>query len=220
MEIPHLNKILVVSLARATERRSKILDQFAANNITNFEIIEAVDGRNIDRDRMFTDGLVCESQYIKRRLAQGEIACVLSHRKAWERVIEKYDNALICEDDIVFREDSLRTLINAMHNVPSDWDILYMWSYLVRNRQIFNNNWQIARFEYGGAMCYAITKKVALYLRAISNQIDNVLDKITAKVTQDGSPFKGYICRNVFDHDNEAHSYIGELGRDQLVDII
>ena len=46
-------------------------------------------------------------------LRRGEIGCFLSHRKAWQAIIDqKLDAALIVEDDVTFDPDCLREAIN------------------------------------------------------------------------------------------------------------
>lgn len=204
------DRILVVSLERAATRRTQILEQFRQYGITNFEIVEAVDGLSINKDALIRSGAVVDPP---KPLGRGEIACVYSHRKAWQLVWNNYRNALICEDDIVFRPDSAQTMFWSYQHVPCNWDIIHFWSYHHPKRKKINRYVEVAKFEYAGAMCYAITRACARFLLQKSDPITCVLDKTTAQVTAAGSPYKGYVTANVFDHDNSAHSYIGEFGR-------
>jgi glycosyl transferase family 25 len=89
-----------------------------------FEIIRAVDGRNIpDCDlKCYSrqDAVKCAG----RELSPGEIGCALSHAKMWERLVEENLNeVLILEDDVVVGETFTR-ILDLRHKFPGDWELV------------------------------------------------------------------------------------------------
>ena len=96
------------------------LDKFCLT----FEIIPAVDGRNLsDSDlRKYSkkDALRC----IGRELSPGEIACALSHADMWRRIVDQnLDEVLILEDDVLIGEMLLR-ILHCRNRLPEDWELI------------------------------------------------------------------------------------------------
>jgi GR25 family glycosyltransferase involved in LPS biosynthesis len=63
-------------------------------------------------------------------MPKAAIGCALSHIKIWREFIER-DNkdekyVMIFEDDVVLEENFQQNMINALINVPADYDILYL----------------------------------------------------------------------------------------------
>jgi len=92
-------KKLVISLLRRTDRKRN----FQRNNLKNYKWIEAVDGK----DHIFRD---CKGRqdwknpFNGRELLQNEVACLLSHASAWEKVAQQKEPMMILEDDAVINE--------------------------------------------------------------------------------------------------------------------
>ena len=89
-------KKVVISLLRRPDRKIS----FQTNRLTNFEYLEAVDGqqhifRNVKARSNWTD------PFKGRPLQQNEVACFLSHIKAWERCIELNTSIIVMEDDVI-----------------------------------------------------------------------------------------------------------------------
>src|SRR5690625_4444400 len=94
--------ILVISLADALERRSRIAEQCAGLGL-EIEIIEAIDGRaglpaefeaEIDRD-------AARIRH-RRALSDAEFACALSHRSVYRRILDDgLPGAIVLEDDAI-----------------------------------------------------------------------------------------------------------------------
>lgn len=93
-------KKLVISLLRRPDRKVS----WQSNKLNDFEYIEAIDGSNtIFRDikarKDWTD------PFKKRPLLQNEVACFLSHIKAWKRCIELNKTVIVMEDDAVINSE-------------------------------------------------------------------------------------------------------------------
>ncbi|MFK0161945.1 glycosyltransferase family 25 protein [Rhizobium sp. NPDC090279] len=91
----------IIHLDRARDRLPQV-ERLAAKLPVPSEIIEAVDGRTLSAAEI-------ESVYRRRlqkpyypfAMSMGEVACFLSHRKAWAAIVEQgIDAGLIFEDDV------------------------------------------------------------------------------------------------------------------------
>lgn len=104
----------IIHLERAVPRRRQA-EACAASLPMPAEIMAAVDGRLMSDD---------ERQAVVRRrllaprypfeLSQGETACFLSHRKAWQRIVDSgLDAGLIVEDDVAPASDAFSAAIES-----------------------------------------------------------------------------------------------------------
>lgn len=92
-------KKLVISLLKRADRKVA----FQKNNLLDFEYIQAIDGeanifRNIEARKGWLD------PFRKRPLQQNEVACFLSHIKAWQRCIELNEPVIVMEDDAMIND--------------------------------------------------------------------------------------------------------------------
>lgn len=108
-----LQHALVISLPRSKDR----LDKFLAQNTFGgtMEVIEAVDGSLLPK---VPEGVP---------LRQGDLGCLLSHKKALEYARDEgWDMVLILEDDASFVADFNNKLNQAMRELPETWDMLWI----------------------------------------------------------------------------------------------
>lgn len=97
-------KVIVINLARRTDRLENITCQLDAHNIT-FERFDAIDGIEL--------GIT------------GVAACAMSHRA----VIEKYKDCkslFIFEDDALLNNQFETSFHESMSKTPADWQMLYL----------------------------------------------------------------------------------------------
>ncbi|ASW07588.1 glycosyl transferase [Rhizobium sp. 11515TR] len=91
----------IIHLDRARDRMPQV-ERLAAKLPVQSEIIEAVDGRTlsaVEIDSVYRPRL--QKPYYPFAMSTGEIACFLSHRKAWAAIVEQnIDAGLIFEDDV------------------------------------------------------------------------------------------------------------------------
>jgi len=93
-------KAFIIHLERANEREAQLANLATALPVPS-DIITAIDGQGLNPERI--------AQYYRRHLhkptypfalSRNEIACFLSHRKAWKAIIEQNcASGLILEDD-------------------------------------------------------------------------------------------------------------------------
>ena len=92
-------KKLVISLLRRPDRKVS----FQKNDLSDFQYLEAVDGhqelfRDISGRKDWID------PFKNRPLQQNEVACFLSHIKAWKKCIELNTSCIIMEDDAIIND--------------------------------------------------------------------------------------------------------------------
>lgn len=111
---------VVISLKRTPER----LAAFHANNPhaeIAVEVLEAVDGRQLDREELVRAGLASPDL----DWSAGAIGAALSQRKCWERAVESGRPVGIFEDDAMLRSDFWDNAASALAALPADWDTVH-----------------------------------------------------------------------------------------------
>ncbi len=92
----------IIHLKRAEQRRSQV-DRIIAGCPVKAQVIDAVDGRTmseLEQSRFYRFEKLFEPRY-PFRIGPGEIGCFLSHRKAWQKIVDDgLDAGLIIEDDV------------------------------------------------------------------------------------------------------------------------
>lgn len=94
-------KAFIIHLARAKDRRPQV-EKLIQNLPVKAEIIDAVDSRTLpeaDIKRVYKRKL--HAPRYPFELSKNEIACFLSHRKAWQAIVDQgLDAGFVIEDDI------------------------------------------------------------------------------------------------------------------------
>ena len=115
-------KLMVINLARATQRLASVQDLFAGAGL-DFTRVEAVDAAGLSKADL---AAACPPVrfYLAnaRRARPGEIACALSHKKCWQEAFaDGTPLAAVFEDDVWFDADGLRDALGAIaeENAPS-----------------------------------------------------------------------------------------------------
>ncbi len=112
-------KVYIVNLKKDLKRKENILNQIQIQKLNNFEIIEAIDGNELNQIEL--DEQVFKNKKLKNpwntKMSPSQIGCALSHIKIYKKFINsKYDFALILEDDAVFVNNFSDELINFILN--------------------------------------------------------------------------------------------------------
>ncbi|MBN9044530.1 MAG: glycosyltransferase family 25 protein [Rhizobiales bacterium] len=103
-------KAFIIHLARAADRRpqvERLTRDLSVQGPVKAEVIDAVDNRALDEATI--------ARVYRRRLhaprypfplSRNEIACFLSHRKAWQAIVDrKLDAGFVIEDDVALTAD-------------------------------------------------------------------------------------------------------------------
>ena len=123
MEIP----VYVINLTRSVLRKKHIIDQLNNADVP-FKIIDAVDGAELSDQEILNnnDFGLWKMGSRTRHLFKGEIGCVLSHFKIYQKMIEdNIEVACILEDDIELQKD-FKEFLNYENLNTVDWDLFYL----------------------------------------------------------------------------------------------
>ena len=118
--------IYIINLSENIIRRKQSEIQFSRMNIS-YEIINAINGNNLTKleiNKVYKDRWH-KSPY---KLTPFEIGCYLTHKKLWEKIVDKkYDGAFIFEDDFIACANLRKVLEELKKN--SNWEMIKLYSY-------------------------------------------------------------------------------------------
>jgi glycosyl transferase family 25 len=123
------DRIFVVSLVRATERRARVRERLAG---LDFRFQDAVDKLDLDRESLRRDGAYDERRTPRafRHRAEmplGHIGCSLSHRRIYEEIVRNgWRRVVVLEDDVIPQEDALALLPAALGQLPAGFELCYL----------------------------------------------------------------------------------------------
>ncbi|GAB4363558.1 MAG: glycosyltransferase family 25 protein [Oricola sp.] len=127
-------KTYFINLDRSPDRltyMTKALNELGLD----YERVAAVDGRALSREEI---AQVYQHAPGTQFLDPGSIACSLSHRKVWERIVAADDEyALVLEDDVIFGENAKAILADTAW-IPQGTDLLRLETFrrhTVRGRE-------------------------------------------------------------------------------------
>ncbi len=162
----HSMRCIVINLPRASIRRRSIQQQFDSLEI-NFELLEAVDWRDLsNQERMLVDRRAREREG-RRPLSDGMIACHLSHRKAIECVARgNEDFTAIFEDDVKLAPQikSVFSILECADRPAKSFDILFLHRnktslpYLPVHKLDENYSFGAVKYCDWGAQSYIMSK--------------------------------------------------------------
>lgn len=120
--------IFLINLDRSPHRLKDVDDSMRQLDL-DYERVPAVDGRATSTAEV--NAVYSHKQNVERYnydLTQGEIACYMSHRKAWKKLLDSdHPVAIILEDDIVL-SPAFADLHHAVAGIASskyaNWDII------------------------------------------------------------------------------------------------
>ena len=122
--------IYVVNLKKDTERKKKMEEQLNKYNL-NFEIFDAVNGKDLDIEKLKKDNII---KVTDRQYKNGEYGCYLSHYNIWKKFSSNDKKfALILEDDVVLSSDFNKKIAYILNELKDneqnkDIDIVYLQS--------------------------------------------------------------------------------------------
>jgi len=133
--------VLVINLNRSVDRLRNVEAQLGKDS---FIRIEGIDGKEWESEECDSNGRPFWKAGIKRKfkeegllsavkimqLIPGEVGCALSHRKAWQYIVDnKLESAVILEDDFGLTKEfkgSFLDSIDKQGGLPEDADVLFL----------------------------------------------------------------------------------------------
>lgn len=123
-------RVYVINLKRSTERRKNIEAQLKRLGV-QYEIIEAVDGRNMSEEE-FNHIVSLPEEFTK-----SQAGCQLSHNKVYTRMQENRDDiALVLEDDVLITDNKFKELLNRLENQVNKQKITLLTYYWCRDNNL------------------------------------------------------------------------------------
>jgi glycosyl transferase family 25 len=109
-------KIFILHYSKLAERKESILKQFQEQKITDYEFIEDFDKDNLTEKEL--------GRF--QNLGTAKISLILKHFLAYEKISEKYKEALILEDDVLLSDGFVNKLAEYMKELPKTYDMLFI----------------------------------------------------------------------------------------------
>ncbi|MBA1139764.1 glycosyltransferase family 25 protein [Mesorhizobium neociceri] len=148
-------KCLVINLDRSRDRLAHVTAEFARICVA-FERVAAVDAR----DRPNLAALPQGKKHL--RMADGEIACLLSHKQCWSIIAAGEDAyGAIFEDDIVFA-DKAGPLLAGADWIPADADIVKLETFF--NRTVISRKQVACGHGFSASRLHAVHIGTAGYI--------------------------------------------------------
>ncbi|MDX2128370.1 MAG: glycosyltransferase family 25 protein [Chloroherpetonaceae bacterium] len=124
-------KIYVITLERAKDRQAQFQKSLAG---IDYEVVYGVDKQVLSFETLRYAGdyhreraMKLNRYVIERELTLGQIACSLSHRSIYERMVNNgIENALIFEDDAIPIAANLHRLEATLNDLPNSWELVYL----------------------------------------------------------------------------------------------
>lgn len=164
-------KIFIINLKRCPEKRNHMLQQLLEHNISNYEFIEAIDGRDFSEN----DFNYHVKDYESSGFIPGEIGCALSHIFVYRKMVaENIYSAIILEDDVIIPEilPELSTSLATSLNKCSDSKVISLGRPNKYNtRKIF---WSFKNFREFTAISAFGTYAYAINLAAAKSLSENL----------------------------------------------
>ena len=125
----YFDKVLVLTVPRFKERQEKVNERLKG---IDFEFFYGTDKNDLDGSFISDNYVYDKKDTLEIRkyyspLNTGEIACSLSHRNIYQAIVDKgWKRVLIFEDDVVPDFDNLPLIIDALKELPEDWELFYL----------------------------------------------------------------------------------------------
>ena len=166
-------KVFVIHYKKLENRKRDIIQQLQQLHITNYEFIE-----HYDRDTLTKE----DRQNFEEGYKSCQIAITLSHLYAYKEIADKYDCALIVEDDAIFHPNFIELFNDYMKQLPSDFDAFFIGhgcNLHIDNHELKSNCNVYKKQETRCTDSYVVSKKCATN---IINHVNNISYKINSPV--------------------------------------
>ena len=217
--------VLCVNLDHRQDRWKKVQKDFAPVGM-QLTRIPAVYGKDFSR-KVLGD---YTSKGCKHFCPKSAIGCAMSHRKAWQTIVDKNLNtALILEDDAYPLPGFVENLKRVWSQVPSDWDIVYLGGNIRNIPQIFekmgvkrnkyiNENVMIPGFPCT-THAYAVSKKGVRKILAGTDPVRYHIDVQLALLYQKNRDIKVYSIKpDLINQINDTEYSDNQFGLSKGVD--
>jgi GR25 family glycosyltransferase involved in LPS biosynthesis len=118
-------KKFVINLVRRFDRKENFL--LRNSSLGDVQFIEAIDGKEITHQILINSGFdtnrLWRDPFHNRKLTRGEVACFLSHARAWKHCVDLQEPIMVFEDDAVVLETIDEDYITSL---TKKYDFIYL----------------------------------------------------------------------------------------------
>lgn len=208
-------RVILISLARAPERRQKMTERFNALGVP-FEILEATDGQKLTAADLALVDHEGRKRITPYPLSNNEIGCCISHCRAMQMIRDSGDRmGTIIEDDAELAPDFPRVLqaIEAS-NIP--FDIIDLHRTFKKKESFVPCRPLLPGFTLGrigyshiNAQGYVMSREGAQKFLSVMPPFNHMVDKEMHRTWANGIDLYALEQPVVF-HADEGHSYLDE----------
>ena len=176
-------KIFVLHYSKLTDRKAYIVEHFKQQNL-HCEFVERFDKEEI------TDTEMSRFQIYNNKPGydnKAGISLFLKHTFVFQEIMDKYDSAIIFEDDVILCDNFMEKLNQYMAELPDDYDMLYIGdgcqmhipsSKLEPNKHVYirNHGECASRCTDSYVVSKKGAKKMCDYIQTINYKINEPID--------------------------------------------
>lgn len=206
----------IISLPDATDRKDHMRKQLAAQNITDYNFIEAVDGRKYEVEDQPIYNAFKRRLFFGRDLKGPEIGVLQSHKKIYERMVaDNIPLALVLEDDGLLEPD-FKKVIDTLAEKTDSFELARFpgedkastLKHFVQHKIIDDYRLHSIRTVPGDAGTYLITLSGAKKMLKILNKIYLPIDTLMGQNWRNN--LKAFIVQpRLAQHDYSQDQFIG-----------
>lgn len=123
-----IDKIFICHWDKLTDRKEELIKVLSEENIFDYEFV-----CDYDKDTWSEEEIKFDFPKIfevvegyGRKLKSSEISLSLKHVKIIREVAEKYEYALVLEDDVILCDNFVEEFLESHNQLPDDWDIAWV----------------------------------------------------------------------------------------------
>ena len=123
-----IDKIFICHWDKLTDRKEELIEVLSEENIFDYEFV-----CDYDKDTWSEEEIKYDFPKIfevvegyGRKLKSSEISLSLKHVKIIREVAEKYEYALVLEDDVILCDNFVEEFLESHNQLPDDWDIAWV----------------------------------------------------------------------------------------------
>ena len=123
-----IDKIFICHWSKLTDRKEELIKVLSEENIFDYEFV-----CDYDKDTWSEEEIKYDFPKIfevvegyGRKLKSSEISLSLKHVKIIREVAEKYEYALVLEDDVILCDNFVEEFLESHNQLPDDWDIAWV----------------------------------------------------------------------------------------------
>lgn len=110
-----------------------------------------------------------------------EVACAMSHIKAWKKIVDTNQASIVVEDDMAMSERKIRNMVNQLHRMPADTEMYLLHFIGINLKSKKMQRGYIDVNQFNGLQAYYLTPQGAKKLLANAFPIVFQIDTYAAR---------------------------------------